>query len=419
MSNTSRRDFLKILATLTSAAIIPTNAAQALDQIVKQETVDPDESAKYLTNWLPEPGLSAKDHGLVDHKGELLLYSIKNDQLGTGNGEKAFVSAKGNFHEMEYTGDVLNDGKTKWAPFAIEFDSTYYMYFTDVVSNVDENGQIHLTQKIRVASSRNPEDNSSWTIEDTIFTPTHKDAYFLGEPYWSDCRDPNLFIRTDEEGNRKIYMLYTGTDVVYENGRIMIKRIVGMATADDPLGPWEDHGKVLESLDPEAYAVESASFTSKIDKTGKEWFYIVANEAGGAGESLYVSDKLDDMYTKVSNFGPGWANKFYIDKTSNKHYMSYLGMQYPFGIYIREINWIEDKEDYPVPKIDLDLDHQVNLPIITVRRPSSESTKSYVPEDPMEKYIQAHPELFPFAEADPDYLRSLAAEKIFAGALSK
>jgi beta-xylosidase len=151
--------------------------------------------------WFPS-SFGLKDHHVFQHNGYYYIVSIYLP------GEKQFAYARSlDFCTWEDLGPILtassSDGwesLAKWAPFVLEEDGVYYMYYTGVTESY--------TQSIMVATSSNPADPNSWTQKGMIFQPSH-DNMIWQAGRWADCRDPTV-IKIDN----LYYMLYTSLERV-------------------------------------------------------------------------------------------------------------------------------------------------------------------------------------------------------------
>lgn len=127
-----------------------------------------------------------------------------------------------------------------WAPHVVEHQGRFHMFYTGVTQ--PQPG--HWNQRIVVATTDNPAAVKQWqrnhdvkfVVEGKVeswFRPSHPGHVWPADA-WADCRDPMVYFN---EPDRTWYMFYSGSDVT--------GGIVGVATAPDILGPWEDRGAIL------------------------------------------------------------------------------------------------------------------------------------------------------------------------------
>lgn len=132
------------------------------------------------------------------------------------------------------------DKSMLWAPHVVEHAGKFHMFYTGVTE--PQKGQWN--QKILVATTEDPDNAKQWQRNTQVkfvvdgkveswFRPSHA-GHVWSETTWADCRDPMVY---HDEKTKTWYMFYSGTDTT--------GGIVGVATAPDILGPWEDRGPVL------------------------------------------------------------------------------------------------------------------------------------------------------------------------------
>jgi beta-xylosidase len=252
-----------------------------------------------------------KDHSVFQYDGYYYLASIYLP------GERKFAYARSqDLCNWEDLGPILTertpgawDAMAIWAPFVLEVEGTFYMYYTGVISG--------FTQSIMLATSTNPADPASWEEQGMIFQPTHFGAdWTVGE--WANCRDPHVLF-----ANGNYYLFYTGTDV--------IGGIVGAARSAHPAGPWTDLGSVVVPAvginfeSPTAFFREGTYYL-----TYHQLFY-------GASEGTFtlINTTPDGLYTEPISLKPGWAHEFW-QGTDQQWYTSYLTS---YKVTISPLQW--------------------------------------------------------------------------------
>ncbi|MEI7643155.1 MAG: family 43 glycosylhydrolase [Chloroflexales bacterium] len=245
------------------------------------------------------PNVKLKDHSLFSFEGWYYLVSIRIDlSTPSSQGEQEFAYARTrDFCTWEKLGTPLRHGAPGdadetyvWAPHVINVDNTFYMYYTGVNPKI--------AQTIMLATSTNPADPQSWHKQGVVFRPHHPDAFYPGPTAWSDCRDPMVLVY-----NNRYYLFYTGAN---NNGPI-----IGVAMAENPVGPWYDLGATYQATEPGR--MPESPFI--IEYNGL--FYLFYNASGTTGNGTRLR-------WAVSPFGPwqpsvafqlGWAHEFYRDQT--------------------------------------------------------------------------------------------------------
>lgn len=271
--------------------------------------------------WFPDE-FGLKDHTVFWHDG---FYYIASIYLGNDSWEDQFAYARSeDLCSWEYLGGILQerpsdgwDSSRIWAPFVLEEDGVYYMYYTGVMSG--------FTQSIMLASSIDPANPNSWKREGMIFQPSHKGALWPGEGQWSDCRDPTV-----RHWSSLYYLYYTGKD---ETGGI-----VGLATSESPQGPWRDWGAVLTIPDT---MLESPTI---ILHNG--WYYLVYNRTQGVGEEMRVGPTPAGPWSEPRLLRPGWAHEIWGASDSSLM-TSYLTR---YQVSVRPLTW-DDAFSPPWPFI--------------------------------------------------------------------
>lgn len=252
-----------------------------------------------VLGWFPDE-FGLKDHSVFIHDGYYYIVSINFPV------EEYFAYARSqDLCHWEDLSPVLTrqtgiwDDLAIWAPHVIDDNGVYYMYYTGVKGPYP-----HLTQSIMLATSTDPADPSSWTVEGMIFQPDHPGMVWQDNT-WSDCRDPMV----SKQGNI-YYMFYTGRDI---GGGI-----VGIATATSPNGPWQDFGSIF-TLDigmPESPLIWQAN----------GGFYLIYNRAGSGelgGEKYHFGPTPGGPWSDELPLSPGWAHEVWSGLTGQT-YTSYL-----------------------------------------------------------------------------------------------
>jgi predicted GH43/DUF377 family glycosyl hydrolase len=215
-----------------------------------------------------------------------------------------------------------------WAPFVLEEEGTYYMFYTGMTRNY--------TQSIMVATTSDPSDPDSWEREGMIFQPDHEDMLWDPES-WADCRDPTV-IKVEDV----FYMYYTGMD---QSGGI-----IGLASAASPLGPWQDWGAVFEPI--EGFTPESPTVAYK-DRT----YYLFYNQPG-ISEYFRIGGTPAGPWIDGSPFTPGWAHEIWQDIDGN-WFTSFLT---DYTVTISPLIW-DDLFQPPHPFIGAQV-HHLMLPYL-------------------------------------------------------
>jgi hypothetical protein len=248
--------------------------------------------------WFPKD-FGLKDHTVFRFAGFYYLASIYLPE------ENKFAYARTHdFCNWEDLSPILAertsgdwDEKNIWAPFVLEDNGVFYMYYTGVTND--------FTQSIMLATSSNPADPTSWQEYGMVFQPSHPDAIWT-EFNWSDCRDPHvLFV------NGVYYLYYTGTDTT--------GGIVGVASAYSPTGPWTDLGSVLEP-------VPDHSFESPTLFYREGFYYLIYHDTlSGISEGVFsvISPSPTGLWVEPVPLAPGWAHEFWQDSEDNWR-ISYL-----------------------------------------------------------------------------------------------
>jgi beta-xylosidase len=261
--------------------------------------------------WFPED-FGLKDHTVFRHDG---FYYIASIYLGEKSWEDRFAYARSmDLCNWESLGGILKDrpeygweGFRIWAPFVMEEDGFYYMYYTGVTEDI--------TQSIMLATSKNPADPESWQRQGMIFQPSHIGMVWPGEGSWSDCRDPMV-----KRWGSHYYLYYTGKD---KDGGI-----VGLATAESPEGPWRDWGAIL--------TVPGTMLESPMVIFHEGWYYLVYNQTS-AGERLRVGPTPSGPWSESRPLHPGWAHEIWMSMNGN-WMTSYLTT---YDISIQPLTWDE------------------------------------------------------------------------------
>ncbi len=251
------------------------------------------------------PSTKLKDHTIFRYADYYYLAATRI-QLPSqdGRGEYKFAYARSqDMCTWEDLGTVLEPGAPGdadesyiWAPFVIEQNGVYFMFYTGVNHNI--------AQSIMLATSTNPSDPLSWTKHGVVFRPQHADVIYSGPDAWSDARDPMV-------------LFYSGRYYLYYTGRDSTGGIVGIATAKQLLGPWQDLGAVLRS--PAGVMPESPFAVSQAG-----YFYLYYNVTGqsGAGEVWQWAPSPFGPWQPAVREYPGWAHDFYF--SGDAWYASYV-----------------------------------------------------------------------------------------------
>jgi hypothetical protein len=245
--------------------------------------------------WTPT-GFGLKDHTIFIFDGSYYLASML---IPAG---RAFVYARStDLCHWEDLGTVIDqrtpgewDESDVWAPFVLEDNGVFYMYYTGVDSS--------FTQSIMLASSTNPADPASWQRRGLIFQPSHVGTQWQAGA-WADCRDASVLRIRDT-----YYMVYTGLDV---SGPI-----IGWATAFSPDGPWQDQGATL------ALSLSDEMAESPIVLPHADRYYLIYNRSYVA-EEYRIGESQVGPWSEAYPLPPGWANEMWVGK-DGLNYTSYL-----------------------------------------------------------------------------------------------
>lgn len=213
-----------------------------------------------------------------------------------------------------------------WAPFVYEEDGTYYMFYTGVTRD--------FTQSIMLATSINPADPKSWTLQGMIFQPDHESIFWqAGE--WADCRDPTVF----KTGN--LYYLYC--TAAGEGGGV-----IGLATATSIQGPWTDRGAIIPAAPG---AIESSSL-AQYDSA--YYLFYTLNE-----RAYYrIGPGPTGPWQEPHELQPGWAHEVW-QTPSGEWFISYLT---DYTVTISPLAW--DTFFHPPRPVIGHTPHHLMLPII-------------------------------------------------------
>jgi len=182
-----------------------------------------------------------------------------------------------------------------------------------------------VTQSILLATSTDPSDPSSWQPQEMVFQPDHPDMVWE-EGGWADCRDPTVVKIEDT-----YYLFYTGRDT--EGG------IIGLATATNPAGTWEDQGSIL---DPEINVMLESPTLIRFGN----FFYLFYN-LSRIGEYYRIGESPTGPWGEPIPFQPGWAHEIWQDPRGNWS-ASYLT---DYTVTIRPLIWDTSKHP-PNPIIE-------------------------------------------------------------------
>lgn len=261
--------------------------------------------------WFPEH-ISLKDHTVFQFQGFYYLASI---YITSDHVEDRFAYARSpDLCEWDNIGPILKDRAAGtwddyriWAPFVLQENGTFYMFYTGVTED--------FTQSIMLATTTDPDDPLTWRREGMIFQPDHPGTQWDGAGYWSDARDPMVLTADD-----RYYLYYTARDVA--------GGIVGLATAPEPAGPWRDWGATLTLPDamPESPTIVPHN----------EWYYLIYNRMmDGAGPEMRVGPTPNGPWSYPRSLAPGWAHEFW-QTPENAWMTSYLTS---YDVTIREVTW--------------------------------------------------------------------------------
>ena len=191
-----------------------------------------------------------------------------------------------------------------WAPFVLEQDGVYYLYYTGVTQNY--------TQSILFATTTNPADPTSWREQGMIFQPAHLGMDWLAGS-WADCRDPYVIV-----ADGIYYLYYTGHD--------QAGGIVGMASAQAPGGPWQDWGAVL-------LEGENTPESPMIIRHGTRYYLFYHHSQ--SDEYYRIGATPAGPWDAADLFIPGWAHESWRSP-GGEWYTSYLT---DYTVSISPLSW--------------------------------------------------------------------------------
>ena len=281
--------------------------------------------------WFPED-FGLKDHTVFIYDGYYYLASIYLP------GEQKFAYARSqDLCHWEDLSPILDqrtgvwDAEQVWAPSVLEENGVFYMFYTGVRYEYP-----NFTQSIMLATSTDPADPASWEQQGMIFQPDHEGMVWQ-DGDWADCRDPDVI----KVGNL-YYLLYTGRDV--DGG------IIGLATASDPRGPWQDFGSIL-TLDVPG-ALESATIWQ-----ANGGYYLFYNHTQ-RGEEYRFGPAVGGPWSDPAPLFPGWAHEIWSGM-DGQTYTSYLT---DYTVTIKPLIW-NTRYDPPRPFIGAQIS-EVFIPLI-------------------------------------------------------
>jgi len=273
-------------------------------------------SPSHAASGCPNPGWFPTSFGLKDHS--LFLYA--GDYYLTAiylPGETQFAYGRSSdLCVWEELTPILSeripgawDENRIWAPFVFYENGTYYLYYTGVTNEY--------TQSIMLATTSDPSMPDSWIEQGLIFQPNHPNMIWtVGQ--WADNRDPHVI-----KVGQLYYLYYTGTDA--DGG------IIGLATADSPLGPWIDLGSVVTPQAGNSLESPSVFFANNT-------YYLVYHQttpSGSEGAYSLINSAPTGLWTQPIALSPGWAHEFWQDQ-SGDWFTSYLTN---FSITISPFVW--------------------------------------------------------------------------------
>jgi hypothetical protein len=272
--------------------------------------------------WDPT-GFGLKDHTIFWFDGYYYIVSIRTPN------ESAFVYGRSSdLCTWEDLGVVLGkrtrgawDEAFVWAPFVLEDNGVFYMYYTGVRHDY--------TQSIMLATSTNPADPDSWQRQGMIFQPNHEGMQWRANR-WADCRDPSVIKIGDI-----YYMVYTGRNVD--------SPIIGWATAFSPAGPWSDWGALL-ALSEQDVMAESPTLVSHAST-----FYLLYNNTC-LGEEYRIGQSPVGPWSDAISLPPGWANEIWVGHDG----LDYTSFLRGYDLVIERSSW---NDTYNPPRIYVGTGH--------------------------------------------------------------
>jgi predicted GH43/DUF377 family glycosyl hydrolase len=203
-----------------------------------------------------------------------------------------------------------------WAPFVLEREGVFYLYYTGVTKSY--------TQSILLATTRTPAEAASWKTQGMVFQPFHAGSLWQAGT-WADCRDPHVI---EVSGN---YFLYY-------SGRDQAGGMIGLASAAAPAGPWQDQGAIMldEKKMPES---------PNVFHYGQDYylFYHPAND----GEYYRVSRAPGGPWGEARPIMPGWAHEVW-QSPDEDWFTSYLTN---YTVSISSLSW-DGSGQTPQPMIN-------------------------------------------------------------------
>lgn len=284
--------------------------------------------AVYADNPVIKDRFSADPAALV-HDGKVYLYTGHDEAQINGNFfvlKEWNVFSSSNLENWELEGSLSRNefnwakNDSAWASQAIERDGQFYWYVTVFNNDPNEPGYA-----IGVAQSDHPAEGFKDAIGEPLISPSMtEDPEHMGTEPWDDI-DPTVFIDDDGQaymywGNTHLYYAKLKDNMIELDGavnKIEIEKMVdsftegpwihkyeemyyltfavnypeeiGYAMSDNPEGPWEYKGKLMEKLPG-----SSTSHPAIIEFEG-EWYFIYHTAALPTGGEFRRSVSMEKM----------------------------------------------------------------------------------------------------------------------------
>ncbi len=280
--------------------------------------------------WFPTR-FGLKDHSVFYHNGYYYLISINvPDDSYFAYGRSPDLCT------WEDLGPVLTgrtpgdwDEASIWAPFVLEENGVFYLYYTGVTRN--------FTQSIMLVTFTDPDEPASWNRQGMIFQPSHPNMIWQ-EDQWANNRDAVVL-----KAGELYYLYYTGEDL---GGPI-----IGMATSPSPVGPWYDWGATLQLPASSGHAESPMVFIHE------GLFYLLYNHIVD-GERVRVGASPGGPWSCDFAITPGWAHEVWSGEADTS-FTSYLTS---YAVSIAPLKW--DRFYYPPRPYIGDPPYRLLLPLL-------------------------------------------------------
>lgn len=294
-------------------------------------------------------GYTLKDYTVIKKDGVWHMFGIKSKNGGgasTPGNEKTFMHAiSTNLLDWKFQPDVIKtvsgsyEADHVWAPYIIEKDATYYMFYTMV------KGDWPNSQAIGYATSL---DLFNWTQHSSnspLWIPSD-----FSWPVWDEnsgsCRDP--FVMWNKE-LQKYLMYYTATG---PSSHV----VLGVASSLDLIS-WKDEGRALEGKSGSSWGTSELESPFVIHKNGE--YYLFYNHGApsppqGTGDGIHWVKSGNPL--KFPSMPSNDPNPLFLSKRNNFELFynedsPWEGSQWLFNIgYNMKVGKIDWQGGVPSPK---------------------------------------------------------------------